>query len=71
MTIREDVGADGDVLTDSAFDRKSAGVYFRPDSLDDDSTTTALVTRPGDLSRRIVGANSKSRIPNPGLDAIH
>mgnify|MGYP007009041731 CR=1 FL=1 len=64
VAIREDVGADGDVLTHSSFDRKSAGVNFGPDSFDDDSTTTALVTRPSALNRRVVGAN-------PGLDAIH
>jgi hypothetical protein len=64
VAIREDVGADGDVLTDTPFDRKPPGIDFRPDSFDDDSTTTALVTRPGNPNRSIVGAN-------PRLDAIH
>jgi len=50
VAIREDIGADGDLFTNCAFDWKSAGVNFRPDTLDDDTTTTALVTRAGTLT---------------------
>jgi hypothetical protein len=79
VAIREDVGTDGDVLTDCSFDRKSTGVDLRPDPFDDDTTTAALVTRPGTLSRRVVGPYPESlstslgasRVANPGLDAIH
>jgi hypothetical protein len=49
VPICEDVGADGDLLTDSAFDRKSAGVNFRPDTFDDDTTAPAAVARRRDL----------------------
>jgi hypothetical protein len=71
VAIRKDVGADCYLLTDSAFDGKSASIDFRPDTLDDDATTNALITSAGHLSRSFFGAIPECRVSSSRFDAIH